>query len=59
MQVKEEISHIVENLPEDFLNELLEYLKKLEKASKDKAKFSLHLNTILVEDKEVLSKLAQ
>jgi len=59
MQVKEEISHIVDTLPEDFLNELLQYLKKLENASKDKATLSLHLNTILIEDNDVLSKLAQ
>ena len=59
MQVKEEISHIVDTLPEDFLNELLQYLKKLEKTSKDKATLSLHLNTILIEDNDVLSKLAQ
>ena len=59
MQVKEEISHIVDTLPEDFLNELLQYLKKLEKASKDKATLSLHLNTILIEDNDVLAKLAQ
>ena len=59
MQVKEEISHIVDSLPEDFLNELLQYLKKLEKASKDKATLSLHLNTILIEDNDVLAKLAK
>jgi|JI10StandDraft_1071094.scaffolds.fasta_scaffold54720_2 transaldolase len=59
MQVKEEISNIVNTLPEDFLNELLQYLKKLEKTSQDKRKLSLHLNTILIEDKEVLTKLAR
>ena len=59
MQIKEEISHIVDTLPEDFLNELLQYLKNLEKVSKAKAKMSLHLNSILIEDKEVLTKLSQ
>lgn len=59
MQVKEEISQIVDTLPEDFLNELLQYLKKLEKASKDNRKMSLHLNTILIEDKDILAKLAK
>ena len=59
MQVKEEISQIVDTLPEDFLNELLQYLKKLEKSTKDKGKLSLHLNTILLEDKDVLAKLAK
>ncbi len=59
MHVKEEISHIVDTLPEDFLNELLQYLKQLEKASKNKGKLSLHLNTILIEDRDVLVKLAK
>jgi hypothetical protein len=59
MQIKEEISHIVDTLPEDFLNELLQYLKKLEKVSKNKGKMSLHLNSILIEDKDVLTKLSQ
>ncbi len=59
MQIKEEISHIVDTLPEDFLNELLQYLKKLEKVSKTKGKMSLHLNSILIEDKDVLTKLSQ
>lgn len=59
MQLKEEITHIVDTLPEDFLVELLRYLKKLEKASKEKVKLSLHLNTVLVEDKDLLEKLAK
>ena len=59
MKVKEEISNIVDTLPEEFLDELLQYLIKLEKSSKDKVKLSLHLNTILTEDKDVLSKLAE
>ena len=48
MHVKEEISLIVDTLPEDFLNELLQYLKQIEKGSKEKSKLSLHLNTILL-----------
>lgn len=59
MQVKEEIVKIVDNLPDDFLQELLQYLKKLDQASQANAKLSLNLNAILIEDKEVLSKLAQ
>lgn len=59
MAVKEEIAHIVDSLPEEFLKELLDYLISLEKASKNKAIYSLHLNKILIEDKEVLSKLAK
>ncbi len=59
MKIKEEISQLVDTLPEEFLNELLAYLKKVEKASKDKGGLSLHLNTILLEDKDVLLKLAQ
>jgi hypothetical protein len=59
MQVKEEISNIVDTLPEEFLKELLQYLKKIEQASKSQVKLSLNLNSILVEDKDVLAKLAK
>ena len=59
MKVKEEISNIIDTLPEEFLNELLLYLIQLEKASKDKVKLSLHLNRILIEDNVVLAKLAE
>jgi hypothetical protein len=59
MSVKEEISHIVDTLPEDFQKELLQYLKKLEKIALADAKMSLHLHSIMAEDKEVLTKLAQ
>lgn len=59
MHIKEEISLIVETLPKDFLIELLRYLKQLEKSSKEKSKLSLHLNTILLEDADVLLKLAK
>ena len=59
MVLKEEITSIIETLPEDFQKELLIYLKKVKKISLSKAKMSLHLNTILLEDAEVLKKLAQ
>ena len=48
MVLKEEITSIIETLPEDFQKELLIYLKKVEKISLSKAKMSLHLNTILL-----------
>ena len=59
MQVKEKIAQIVENLPEEVLGSLLEYLKQLEKASIEKKHLSLNLSTILSEDKILLEKLAK
>ena len=59
MEVKEKIAQIVENLPEEVLGSLLEYLKQLEKASIEKKHLSLNLSTILSEDKILLEKLAK
>ncbi|MCC6370031.1 MAG: hypothetical protein IT236_03390 [Bacteroidia bacterium] len=59
MVLKEEITSIIDTMPEDFQKELLIYLKKLEKLSLSKAKMSIHLQTILTEDAEVLKRLAQ
>ena len=59
MLLKEEISTIVETLPEDFQIELLQYLKKIDKMTINKAKSLLHFNLILTEDNDLLKKLAQ
>ncbi|MFT6479436.1 MAG: hypothetical protein ACI9V1_002399 [Spirosomataceae bacterium] len=59
MSVKQEIAKIVDTLPSDVLGELLHYLRQIEKASQEKKRLSLNLNTILTEDRELLEKLAQ
>jgi hypothetical protein len=59
MSVKEEIDQIVNALPTEVLDELLQYLRQVEKVSQEKMRLSLNLKTILIEDKELLEKLAK
>ncbi|MEN0046303.1 MAG: hypothetical protein AAF806_04485 [Bacteroidota bacterium] len=59
MEVKQEITKIVDNLPDEVLDDLLYYLQKVQKETTKKMRLSIHLNTILTEDKEVLEKLAK
>jgi hypothetical protein len=59
MEVKKEIATIVNNLPNEVLSELLQYLRQVEKSSVDKIQLSLNLSTILTEDQELLEKLAK
>jgi len=59
MEYKQEISKIIDRLPNEVLNDLLHYLREVEKASEEKMRLSLHLKKILIEDKEVLQELAK
>ncbi len=59
MEVKEEIVQIVDKLPDEILEELLQYLRQVEKTSTEKMRLSLNLKTILTEDRELLEKLAK
>lgn len=59
MELKQEITQIVNTLPEDVLGEVLQYLQQLEKVSHEKMRLSLNLKTILTEDKELLERLAK
>lgn len=59
MEVKQEISKIIESLPETILTEVLTYLRDIEKACKNEDLTALHLRTILKEDHELLQELAK
>jgi hypothetical protein len=59
MELRQEITQIIDTLPEDVLSELVQYLRQVEKASQEKARMSLHLKTILLEDRDVLERLAK
>ena len=59
MELKEEITQIVNTLPEDVLGEVLQYLQQLEKVSHEKMRLSLNLKTILTEERELLERLAK
>ncbi|GAB2618414.1 hypothetical protein [Belliella aquatica] len=59
MEIKNEIVEIVNKLPEEVLEELLQYLRQVEKTTAGKMKLSLNFNKILKEDRELLEKLAK
>jgi hypothetical protein len=59
MSVTQEITQIVNTLPKDILGEVLQYLRQVEKVSQEKMRLSLNLKTILIEDRELLEKLAK
>ena len=59
MNVKQESTQIVDTLPDEVLNELLEYLRQVEKSLQEKVRLSLNLKIILTEDQELLEKLAK
>jgi hypothetical protein len=59
MKTKQEIIQIIDALPDEVLSELVQYLRQVEKASQEKVRSSLHLKTILLEDKELLGRLAK
>ncbi|NLM93303.1 MAG: hypothetical protein GX168_10205 [Bacteroidales bacterium] len=58
-EIKTEIQKILEEVPEEVLHDLLEYLREAQKLTRDQAVLSSHLRKILSEDKELLEKLAQ
>jgi hypothetical protein len=59
MEPKQEIAQIIDKLPDEVLSELVQYLRQVEKVSQEKARTSLHLKTILLEDQELLERLAK
>jgi hypothetical protein len=54
-----EIQKVIENIPDDILNDVLDFLKELEKRDVDKVALTNHLRKILTEDKDLLQRLAQ
>jgi len=59
MSTKEEIKHLIDELPDKALVELLNYLKDIEKSNDTTFQFSKDLEEILAEDKELLKQLAK
>jgi len=57
-EIRQEIHKVVDNMPEEVLQNVLEYFHELEHSSKDQIKLAQNLKTILSEDKELLHKLA-
>jgi hypothetical protein len=57
-EIRKEIHKVVDNMPEDVLQNILDYFKTIEHSSKDRVKLSYNLKKILTEDKLLLQKLA-
>ena len=57
-EIRQEIHKVVDAIPEEILQNVLDYFKTLENSSMDKIKLSQNLRTILQEDKELLARLA-
>ncbi len=58
-QLKSEIQKLLDNVPENVLQDLLEYLREAQKYTKDQAELSNYLRKIIHDDKELLEKLAK
>lgn len=58
-ELKEEMHRVVDNIPETALNEALAFLKGLQNNSPERMKRAERFERILVEDRELLQKLAQ
>ncbi|WP_353572493.1 hypothetical protein [Candidatus Albibeggiatoa sp. nov. BB20] len=59
MELKQEIIQIVNKLPNAVLNDLLQQLRQMESLAQEKICLSTNFKTILVEDQELLKKLAK
>ena len=58
-EVKTAISELLDNTPEQVLQEVYDYLKSVQRKSNKSVSLSHNLRTILTEDKELLERLAQ
>lgn len=58
-EIKERINKVLANIPDEVLEDVLDYLKSLMNKSRDKVLLSSNLRKILKEDKNLLERLAQ
>jgi hypothetical protein len=58
-EIKSEIQRTLDNIPENVLPDILNYLKSIQGKSPDKIKLSQNLRDILTEDKALLERLAK
>jgi len=57
--IKSEIQKSLEKVPESVLQDVLYFLKQVEKQSTEKVNLTMNLKDILTEDKELLERLAK
>ncbi len=58
-EIKSEIQKTLDNIPENVLQIILDYLREIQDKSADKVKLGKNLRDILTEDKELLERLAK
>ncbi|MBN8568574.1 MAG: hypothetical protein J0M18_02995 [Ignavibacteria bacterium] len=58
-ELKSEIQHVLDEMPEEILEDVLQYMKSIRNISHQKLQMSSNLKKILQEDKELLQKLAK
>jgi len=58
-ELKEEIAKVLETVPEEILEDVLDYLKLLITNPKEKLGMATRLRQIINEDQELLRKLAE
>ncbi|WP_428330678.1 hypothetical protein [Mucilaginibacter sp.] len=59
IEVKTAIQKVLDEVPENILPEILNYLKQVQHQSSDQIKLNNNLKKILAEDKELFERLAQ
>jgi hypothetical protein len=57
--IRKEINRVIQEVPENFLEDILSYLKQIEKKSKNDIEAFSDLKRIFKEDQELLEKLAK
>lgn len=58
-QIKTEIQKVLDNVPENALQDVLDLLKELQASSAEHIRLTNNLRQILAEDKELLGRLAE
>ena len=58
-EIKKEINRVIQEVPENFLEDILSYLKQITKRSKEDIETLTNLKRIFKEDQELLEKLAK
>ena len=59
LQLKVEIKKVIDQMPENALPSILDYLKELQNKPDESLQLSMFMKLTLFEDKELLEKLAQ
>jgi len=57
--LRKEINRVIQQVPDDFLSDILSYLKEVEQKSSKEFAESKQLKQIFKEDQELLEKLAK